>query len=928
MRKFLLLMIALLAGVSGAWATVTMPTLTTDVDNPHYYTIKNYRSNKYAAYAGPSTQLAQVSSITMEALWYFMENGDGVYIIPAVDPSVKLVSNTSADATGSKWYLVENPHRSDYFCVTLSSTAATKCWDDNASHTGVGYWQPSAGDNAGTSWTIEASATTLAEVIDYRREQILPTINALPEVLKPAAKMTALNDADTDGEFRAAVADFSANVTFLCRSGKYLEVGDAQGIISSTTKTDAHVIQLESVGDGTFYIRGFKSMKYMGDVQVSTAIKTEASPNIPYYIQGLTVSEVEYAVARPTKYADSGNPAGFHYIHNGGSGCVGWESAAANTQFTIETADLPSGYCAVTYNVELNDEVIAQETKRETIGSTTAIPTWFERDYTTYSYDVATIPDAATATITATATVSGLPFTVSNNYEDATWYYMQLHTTWKDYVSTNGDDILWASGSSSSDKYFWAFMGNPIQGFKVINRAAGNTKYLTSTNPATMTTTPTAWILKRADATHFGLTDESLGSYKYANGQGSTIKYWWQFDAGSQFWVTEVTADEIEFVDDVAALKAINWGLTASGNKGKPSYYNLTGTCSGDAGNETSIITELETEGYDAERLTKARDMLDNYDLNMPSSGFYRIQGHGGKNSSEKYLAAGMANSKYAMSDATDATTIFYFDGTILTNLSSGMCNGMTSSNWSWVLGSSASTVTFHDGNKNGGYGIQSANRYFYDAGTNADRGTDPSMTTGDDRYRSWFLTEITTLPITITGAGYATLYSPVKLTVPAGITVYAAANAAGYLTLTQVAAEGDVIPANTGVILAGAEGSYNFVITDADPVTVDTNVLEGTAVAITKPAEAYYLSNGDSGVGFYKEGSATTLAGFRAYLPAGLGVKGFLGFEFDDADGIKTIDNGKLTIDNAEIYNLAGQRVNKLQRGVNIVNGKKVIVK
>ena len=909
-------------GISGVKATVTMPTLTTDVDNPHYYTIKNYRSNKYAAYAGPSTQLAQVSSITMEALWYFMENSDGVYIIPAVDPSVKLVSNVSADATGSKWYLVENPHQADYFCVTLSSTAASKCWDDNASHTGVGYWKPSSSDHEGTSWTIEASATTLAEVIDYRREQILPTINALPEVLKPAAKMTALSDADTDGEFRAAVADFSANVTFLCRSGKYLEVGDAQGIISSTTKTDAHVIQLESVGDGTFYIRGFKSMKYMGDVQVSTAIKTEASPNIPYYIQGLTVSEVEYAVARPTKYADSGNPAGFHYIHNGGSGCVGWESAAANTQFTIETADLPSGYCAVTYNVELNDEVIAQETKRETIGSTTAIPTSFERDYTTYSYDVATIPDAETATITATATVSGLPFTVSENFEDATWYDMRLHTTWGNYVSTNDDAILWKSGRSSSDKYFWAFMGNPIQGFKVINRAAGSAKYLTATaTQATMTTTPTAWILKRADATHFGLYDETR---TYANGQGSTIKYWWDFDAGSQFWVTEVTANEIEFVDDVAALKAINWGLTSEGNNGKPSHYNFIGDYKGYAGNEMGFIETLESDGYSSSALATAQDILANgYALNMPGAGFYRIHGHGGTNSSEKYLAAGMANSKFAMSDATDATTIFYFDGTILTNLSSGMCNGMNKDYWTWVVGANASTVTFHDGHKNGGYGIQSANRYFYDAGTNADRGTNPSMTTGDDRYRSWFLTEITTLPVNISSAGYATFCAPVALTIPDGVTAYTGKINGSYLTLTALE---DKIPANTAVILAGAEGPYNFDITTADAFDGD-NDLQGTTAAIAVDANSKLtLQMISETVGLYKF-TGTTIPGFKAYMnmPA-TPVKGFT-FNFGDADAIQTISNA-LQSENREIYNLAGQRISKLQKGVNIVNGKKVLVK
>ena len=46
-----------------------------------------------------------------------------------------------------------------------------------------------------------------------------------------------------------------------------------------------------------------------------------------------------------------------------------------------------------------------------------------------------------------------------------------------------------------------------------------------------------------------------------------------------------------------------------------------------------------------------------------------------------------------------------------------------------------------------------------------------------------------------------------------------------------------------------------------------------------------------------------------------------------DDPTGIEAIDNGQLTMDNA-IYNLAGQRLNKKQKGINIVGGKKVSVK
>lgn len=51
--------------------------------------------------------------------------------------------------------------------------------------------------------------------------------------------------------------------------------------------------------------------------------------------------------------------------------------------------------------------------------------------------------------------------------------------------------------------------------------------------------------------------------------------------------------------------------------------------------------------------------------------------------------------------------------------------------------------------------------------------------------------------------------------------------------------------------------------------------------------------------------------------------------FTTDNADGIKSIDNGKLTIDNGgEIYNLAGQRLQKMQKGINIIGGKKILVK
>lgn len=56
--------------------------------------------------------------------------------------------------------------------------------------------------------------------------------------------------------------------------------------------------------------------------------------------------------------------------------------------------------------------------------------------------------------------------------------------------------------------------------------------------------------------------------------------------------------------------------------------------------------------------------------------------------------------------------------------------------------------------------------------------------------------------------------------------------------------------------------------------------------------------------------------------------------YGFDDNFDEETFLSGLTALENTEkteasaIYNLAGQRLSKTQRGVNIVNGKKVLIK
>jgi hypothetical protein len=255
----------------------------------------------------------------------------------------------------------------------------------------------------------------------------------------------------------------------------------------------------------------------------------------------------------------------------------------------------------------------------------------------------------------------------------------------------------------------------------------------------------------------------------------------------------------------------------------------------------------------------------------------------------------------------------------------------MNSSSWTWVV-DNPSEVTFKDGNTNGGYGILSTNAYFYDNGdgtSSADRGSSASMTDGNLRYRSWQLEAVTSFdfPVTISEAGYATVCAPVALTIPAGVTANTLTLATNGKTLV-LSPVADAIPAGTPVLLEGPQGSYSFATTDGVPAIDAANVLVGTTAAIAAPDGSYILQNQSGKVGFYQVDvteAQPKVPGFRAYLNVPSSpVKAFF---FGEADGISAIAKDASAKD-ATIYNLAGQRVNKLQRGVNIVNGKKVLVK
>ena len=88
-----------------------------------------------------------------------------------------------------------------------------------------------------------------------------------------------------------------------------------------------------------------------------------------------------------------------------------------------------------------------------------------------------------------------------------------------------------------------------------------------------------------------------------------------------------------------------------------------------------------------------------------------------------------------------------------------------------------------------------------------------------------------------------------------------------------------------------------------------------------------YVVSNADAKI--MKAGANATMKGFRGYfdVAATAGARMAIFFDDDTTTGIGTIENGELTI-GTDVYNLQGQKVQSLKKGLYIVNGKKVVRK
>ena len=456
------------------------------------------------------------------------------------------------------------------------------------------------------------------------------------------------------------------------------------------------------------------------------------------------------------------------------------------------------------------------------------------------------------------------------------------------------------------------------------------------------------------DAAQHAKDTKDLVNWKPATATDALASAWYVDYLGTSFELDQLTDEKI------AALAALQTAYNAKAFYADAVMGDGLGEYTGDRDAIVAVLPAAETIGaktlaeqavLSIDDINAATDALNNVTalaINLPVQGkYYRIKGACDATPANYYIT-GNTNAdggRIACKAEADASTIFYYNDGKLLAYNSGVYIGVNGSNYKFssVDGTTPATAIEFAGSPRqaGAYTVKSADRFLYYKVYNGEVEIDRNQNNNSDNL-DWTLEEVTELPVTVTAAGYATLYAPVALTVPAdGVKAYTVSiNEGGWADLNEIAS--GVIPANTGVVLAG-EGSHSFAITTAAAFEGE-NALEGTVAATNVTKDAYvlgYINVAEEGeeekkeVGFYTatknqvENTAWKNNSHKAYLPKPEGSNA-VSYSFRFGEGTTGISEVKGENGNVKaIYDLTGRRVENISApGIYIVGGKKVLVK
>jgi len=638
---------------------------------------------------------------------------------------------------------------------------------------------------------------------------------------------------------------------------------------------------------------------------------------------------------------------------------------AGNSNAIIEVADFDATLAlemfdvrTVPYNLSYggNSTFRTVSDVTVTVGGDPAdfLPSSFANPFVSLSYSPATIA-AETTEVTVTATWNG-PFQISADYASAIWQVVQMHT----YPGYPAEKWSWSYKSDDSDKVkpeqvlaydavttnrLFCFVGNPYEGFKIYNAAAGSGYTLTrseETDEISMASGDHIFTLHASSASpdvskYFSL--KPFGATNYVNYDYSNKKIagWSDADNGSTCWVVAPGQYYLDFIDGLYLDAPV-------GAVGTRAYFQTVANAetakTNIRGYRTTVAGNMYSNGLSS--LNTYLDPVKATDVITLSDGYYRIvNAFPSWQTNAPTIFYNSANARIEWSKASNSSdnvnSIFKIDATTPSIYSPNAQKYMSviNSTVSGSLAAEAGTTVFTSlGSAQ--YNVVVGGGTMHTAGHSSGAGNSGNLTSwggGVNEASAWYFVKAENVALTLNEAGdgkfYATLCLPFDVTID-GATAYTLTLGASKTYLHMEEVEDGVVAAGTPVLLRGESASATAHIA-ADAATgapLTTTALTGVYVNTTDidGDRDYFLGLGEGdAIGFY-HWEGTTLNANRAYLVSdGSFVKGFtLNFNLETAiDALNAQEAAQ-----GSIFNLAGQRMNKLQRGVNILNGKKVIVK
>lgn len=731
----------------------------------------------------------------------------------------------------------------------------------------------------------------------------IPSVSAQTAATSPVASVEDLTDgyyviktASNNGVFGGLVYYDLNDV-----DNRRFRVDQDKQAYTDGTLEAAYIWKLTNNGDGTFSLMGMHDNAYIpADAGNNQNFRGTETANLQ-----ITVGEGDYAgkwYVTMTNYEHEGQATYWYGNQPAGDPNLSWwQNYTGNQAVQVEfyaMSGLPAT-TGVNYVLQYDGQQIESRTYDELfVGDALpqmpfSLPAYVEAEQPSGVVEAGATQYNIDCTLAA-----NFSFTISESYGAAVWHAVGLNTAPYYLHNTEGaenmalgqtEQAIDASSNEAFANQLWCVTGNPFDGFKLYNKAAGAGKILSSGNPtgADKTTYPILvdeTAVPDGNNTTWDITPSTNisgvnGFYIARHGEASNrmnlrdgkLAYWTSgADAGSTFRAL-----------DVQDLYAANLDIFTLGCVGAPNADVIADNAStidalaGGIGTPEQYVAlkqafdaamqEGNTMALDAAKLYRIQNLA-----RKASTGNTNNVGNGGfLEVTDKTVTEYIVDMAAIDGDPARVTALWQvqpIDGEEghfrLYNPNAGVYVGSTVE--SGYLTTAASADEAGDlslvslGQAQYRLRNEQQNGPLHASGPDANNAAGIQIYAGElNSPSAWYLIPAETVSLTVGSAGYATLNLPVAVGLPEGLTAYIATGETGdAVTLSEV--EGNTLPAGSPVIVAGEAGTYPLTLLpqNAD-ASLNANGLRGTTMAATVPDDvnAYILAmkEGDATAKFYR---------------------------------------------------------------------------